>query len=213
MTTDNITTGPITLAEALAAQAVAEAAYAAAIDAEAAAAADVAEAERAAAELYEAFIAGDHTITPAQMDKANQAANRAALYRDRAAAELARSADQARLAALQVTICEYDAEYERFNDPDLREHVLMRQLTAAIAEAIPLIRKRKGLHNRLWQQARAISPEDRQRLVTAVRSAGSDNGYRIADTSYERFNECQVTVPLADLAAAIEAGVQQAGTR
>jgi hypothetical protein len=76
--------------------------------------------------------------------------------------EAAHQAEQA--ARGRVTIEHCQKAHDELNNPDSRENQLLRQVTSAIAELVPLISERKSRHTRLAQELQYI-PKDQLPLL------------------------------------------------
>jgi hypothetical protein len=119
------------------------------------------------------------------------------------AAEVAmsRAADAAARANRAVIAQEYLAAHAVHNNPKTRVNVLLEQLTATMAELVPLVDARDQLHYRLAQEC-GLFPAD-EKLQIPV-------GRPITASPHRGAPDTVVHVPPGDVAEAIEAGVAAA---
>ncbi|MDC8980684.1 hypothetical protein PR370_01020 [Mycobacterium marinum] len=153
-------------------------ATAAATAAVAAAEDDIPRAQQALADAEAHVIALLATTTPNTDD-----AGRSQIEKARAAVEKCRKdiewahvkRQAAEVAYVQATDAEarahrdlfaenYLAEFRRFNDPQNRETLLLRQLTNTTAELVALLGNRKDLHDQLFQQYASLPPDEKSDL-------------------------------------------------
>ena len=129
----------------------------------------LAQAEREAVEaMSAATIDGDTPAARTRVEKARQKVEKARADIDWATLQLnaaenayARTHDDVTRAQRVVIAEEYIAEHQAFNDPNLRETVLLKQVTDTIAELLPLVKQRQDWHDRLASEVNHFHPEER----------------------------------------------------
>jgi hypothetical protein len=174
-------------------------------------------------DLEAALVAGDAT-SKADFAKARSAIEQARadvewsqLQHQAAEAAHSRAADEEASAHRAVTADEYLEEWLSYNDPKRREHVLLAQLQAIVAELIPAIDARQQLHDRLAHEFDSFPPDEKlelqKRLSHEAQSRDSETPLRPIITHGQRaYGRWTVTdVPKAEIAEAVKAGIAAAG--